>query len=75
LDQIGQAQQSANGHAWLGFLRQLTASHRIQHPAGHSDLEAFRQLHDVDFIEKSSQRANDFYFRPKEGMVTVLDLF
>ena len=28
-------------------MRQLAASHRIEHPAGHRDLEALRQLNDV----------------------------
>ena len=75
LDNFGHAQQSLPGDARLGFLRQLAASHRIKHPARHRDLEARRQLHDVDLVEESSQRANDSDLRSEKRMVTVLDLF
>jgi hypothetical protein len=75
LDQFGQAQQSAYGNARLGLLRKLTASRWIEHPARHRDLEALRQLHDVDLVDKSPQAANEFYLRLEKRMVPILDLF
>lgn len=73
--QFGQAQQSADRNARLGFLRQLTAGYWIEHPARHCDLEPLRQLHEVDLVENSPQHANDSHFRSEKRMVSVLDLF
>ena len=72
---FGQAQQSAERHARLGFLRQLTASGWIEHPARHGDLKPLRQLDEVDLVDTSPPHANDFHFRSEKRMVSILDLF
>ncbi len=72
---FGQAQQSPERHARLGFLRQLTASGWIEHPARHCDLEPLRQLNDIDLVDQSPKHSNDCYLCSEKRMVSVLDLF
>jgi hypothetical protein len=71
---LSQTQQGIQSRARFGFLGQLAAPGRIEHPARHGDEQSVRQLDDFDFILSASQDTQDFHLRPKIRMVTVFNL-
>jgi hypothetical protein len=70
---LSQTQQGIQSHTRFGFLGQLAAPDRIEHPARHCDVESLWQLDDLNFLLRAPQGAYDFHLRPKKRMVTVFN--
>ena len=70
---VGQLEQRAHSHSWLGFLRQLGAVDRVEHPARQGDLFAVIKSDDIDLSDEAALGSNHSAFRAVARVVAVFD--
>jgi hypothetical protein len=73
IEDLTQFLKSSNGDAGPGFLLQLFAEERIQHPLGHGQLQSLGKSHHQDGGAGPSQVADDFDLDIIEGVMAIVD--
>ena len=71
--ELTECTQRRDRNARLRFFRELLTAHRIQHPAGHSDLHLITQFDDEAVDRRTPELTDDLYGFAVKGMVTVVN--
>jgi hypothetical protein len=73
IHELTECTQRRDSNARLRFFSELLTAHRIQHPAGHGDVDVITELDDHAVARRSPEMTDDLYAFAVKRMVTVVD--